>query len=177
MTSNTVLNTVPHNRNFLSPIPYQLVIKRTPNMDFFVQKMNLPGVGSMNATQPTMFTDIPLSGVKLHWNDLFVTFKIDEDLQNWQEIFNWVTAINETVTFAPYGALARNPSWTGLNVTSEIILIIHNNERQPNFNVYFHDAFPISLTDLNFDTTLTDVEYLTASVAFKYSTYDVEKVI
>lgn len=175
--NQTVLNTVPINRNFLSPIPYLLMIKRTPNLDFFVQKMNLPGVGSMNAVQPTPFTDVPLSGVKLNWNPLFVTFKVDENLANWQEIFNWITAINEAVSFDPYKALAVNPTWTGLNVTSEMTLIVHNNERQPNFNIYIHDAFPISLTDLNFDTTLTDVEYLTASVSFRYSTYELEQVI
>lgn len=174
---STPLTTLPQNRNFLSPIPYKLIVQRTPNLDFFVQKINLPGVSSQQAMQSTMFTDLPHSGVKLRWNPLFVTFKIDEAMESWQEIFNWITAINNATSAKGQAAMAVNPKWTGLNVTSEMTLIIHDNERQPNYNIYFHDSFPITLTDLTFDGTKTDVEYLTCSATFLYSTYDMEKVI
>ena len=174
--NQTVLSTIPTNLNFLSPIPYKLIMSRTPNLDYFVQKINLPGVSSMNAVRPTAFTDIPYSGVKLNWNPLFVTFKCDEELANWQEIFNWITAINDAKSFEPYEKLNENPSYTGLNVTSELTLIVHDNERNPNYNVFFHTAFPISLTDVTFDATQTDINYLTASVTFRYSTYDLQKV-
>ena len=40
------------------------------------------------------------------------------------------------------------------------------------FNVRFSDLWPYNLTTLTFDATDTDIEYFTADVAFKYTSYD-----
>lgn len=172
--ANTALSLVPPNRNFLSPIPYMLLVRRLPNVDFFVQKINLPGMTSQPAIQPTNFSNIPWSGVKLHWNPLKVTFKVDENLNNWGEIFNWLVAINLAVDTTGYAQLASHPSFTGLGIESEMILVLHDDERQPQKNVVFHGAFPIALDDLNFDSTLKDVEYVTATATFIYTNYDLD---
>ena len=37
--------------------------------------------------------------------------------------------------------------------------------------VHFRDLFPISLTSLDFDVTLDDIQYFTAEVTFKYTVY------
>jgi hypothetical protein len=174
-TNATILNTIPANRNFLSSIPYQFYIKRCPNVNFFIQKVNLPGVSSQSVIQPTPFSDVPRPGVKLTWNPLMISFKVDEKLENYQEIWNWITALNEAESFEPYAELKAEPEFTGLNITSEIIVVMEDNERQPTYNVYFHDSFPVMLADLNFDGTQSDVEYITASVVFKYSTYSIEQ--
>ena len=33
--------------------------------------------------------------------------------------------------------------------------------------------FPVSLSDLNFDATDSDIDYLTANVTFKYTIYNI----
>jgi hypothetical protein len=173
----TVLNKTPVNRNFLSPVPYQFIIKRAPNLNYFVQKINFPGITSMPALQRTMFTDIPLSGVKLTWNPLYVTFKVDEELLNWLEIFRWLTAINDAFDLNQYGQLEKPPAFLGYGVTSELVLVVHDNEKNPNYNIYFHDGFPVSISDVFFESTPTDVNFITASATFRYSTYSIEKII
>lgn len=177
MTETTLFSQIPTDRNFLSPIPYQLLIKRTPNVDYFVQQVNLPGISSQPAIQPTPFTDLPHSGVKLQWNPFYASFKVDEDMANFQEIFNWMTALNEATDVTPYGVLAHNPPYLGMGITSEMILVIMDGQRQPNINIYLHDAFPINLTGIDFDVTKTDVNYVTCAATFLYSTYDIEKVV
>ena len=43
----------------------------------------------------------------------------------------------------------------------------------PNFKVKFLDMFPVSLSDLDFDATDGDIDYLTADVTFKYTLYNI----
>ena len=40
--------------------------------------------------------------------------------------------------------------------------------------VHFKDVFPVSLSPVEFDATMTDIDYVTAEVIFKYSIYDIE---
>ena len=41
----------------------------------------------------------------------------------------------------------------------------------PAFIVEFRDLFPVSLTNLQFDATISDVEYITAEVTFKHQQF------
>ena len=43
----------------------------------------------------------------------------------------------------------------------------------PNFKIKFLDMFPVSLSDLDFDATDYDIDYLTANVTFKYTIYNI----
>ena len=42
--------------------------------------------------------------------------------------------------------------------------------------VHFKGVFPVSLSPVEFDATMTDIDYVTAEVIFKYSIYDIEVV-
>ena len=50
---------------------------------------------------------------------------------------------------------------------------ILNSNFRTTANVKFKDLFPISLSSLDFDATLSDVEYFTAEVFFKYTIYNI----
>ena len=41
----------------------------------------------------------------------------------------------------------------------------------PAFIVEYRDIFPVSLSNLQFDATITDVEYITAEVTFKHQQF------
>ena len=46
-------------------------------------------------------------------------------------------------------------------------------KQNPQIKVMFKDMFPVDLTTLQFDATTEDINYLTASVTFKYTIYDI----
>ena len=48
----------------------------------------------------------------------------------------------------------------GLNIYSDATLIINNNQNKPIFRVSFKDLFPYYLSPLEFNSQVTDVEYL-----------------
>jgi hypothetical protein len=56
---------------------------------------------------------------------------------------------------------------------SDATLLILNSSFQTVGKVKFRDLFPTQLTGIPFDATITDQEYFTATVSFKYTMFDV----
>lgn len=160
--------------NFLSPINFKFQIKRAPNVNFFIQKVNIPGLSLQSIDVINPLLRVPYAGDHVMYEELSITFKIDENLQNFLEIFNWIKGEGKQ-TQAEYKTLASAPIFTGQGLRSEISLSILTNKRNPNWEIVFHDAFPISITSLNFDSSLEDINYLEATAQFRYTYYDINK--
>ena len=52
-------------------------------------------------------------------------------------------------------------------------LTILNSNYRANTIVKFLNLFPVSLTSLDFDTSVTDIQYFTAQATFKYTVYNI----
>ena len=86
---SAVTNT-PENKNFLSPINFRFQIKRSPHLNFFIQRVNLPAIRLPHVTYPNPVQNIPYFGEHMEYADLVIEFKVDEDLQNYLELHNWI---------------------------------------------------------------------------------------
>ena len=60
---------------------------------------------------------------------------------------------------------------------SDGTLLVYNSNYNVNLKVQYKDLFPVSLSSIQFDTTLTDIKYATAEAVFKYTIYDIIKVV
>ena len=60
-----------------------------------------------------------------------------------------------------------------MNLYSDATLFVLTSSNTSNFQVKFRNIFPYTLTDLTFDATDSDIDYLTAEVSFKYTIYDI----
>jgi len=176
------VNRQPENRNFLSGVQFKLQITKCPNVEFFCQAANVPGVSLLTTEQPTRFNAIPLPGDEVIYNDLNVRFLVDEDLKNYAEIHRWIRELghpynltelydaqlntNKSVLF--YEGYAREGS-----IYSEAILHIMNSNFMPKYKVVFKDIFPVSVGDLMFDSSYTDPNYFAIDASFKYTIYDI----
>lgn len=176
MVTTTAIDNTPFNKNFLSPLNFQFQIKRAPYVNFFIQKVNLPSLSLDFAVQPNPFSNIPLAGEHLQYGDLQITFKVDEELQNWFEIHNWLRSLGFPDNYQEYANLAVNSITSGNGVLSDITLLISDSAKNPNYSVTFRDAFPTSLSEVSFQSTDTDVNYVTATASFRYILYDVNKI-
>jgi len=172
----TAIDNTPYNKNFLSPLNFVFQIKRAPHVNFFIQEVNLPSLSIQFPIQQNPFVNIPLSGEHIDFGSLKVSFKVDEDLQNWFEVHNWIRELGFPDNFSEYSNLSTATPTSGAGITSDISLVILNQIKNPTFEVTFRNAFPVSLSDLNFKSTDTDVNYITASAEFKYILYDVVKL-
>jgi hypothetical protein len=46
----------------------------------------------------------------------------------------------------------------------------------PNYEVVYIDGYPVALTDLNFNTVDSDVNFISATASFKYTYYTITKI-
>jgi hypothetical protein len=164
------------NKNFLNPLNFVFSIKRAPHIEFFIQKINLPGLKLDSPTYATPFVKIPEVGDHIDYELLKITFKVDEDLQNYLEIHKWLKGLGKPKNFQEYRDLAEKPQFIGYGLKSDISLIVMTNIKNPNYTTTFIDAFPVYLSGLQFDTTTPDINYLIAEASFKYTYYDIEKL-
>ena len=164
----------PKNLNPLFPHRFKLVFARVPNVTYFVQEVNIPGIAMGNSTRPTPFVDIPIYGDKVQFSDLVVVFNLDEKMADYREIQRWIRGIGFPEKFDQFKALKEytlfNNPYKG--VTSDAILCVLDNSENPLTYVHFQDCFPISISDIQFDTKATDDTPVPVTVTFKYTVYD-----
>lgn len=171
----SIINTEPTNKNFLSPLGFKFAIKKTPNVNYFVQAINLPNVSLGETVMPTPFRRIPVAGDHIEYGDLQLTFKVDESMTNYLELFKWITAIGFPDNFDQHKAVDPKfvSSFTGEGIYSDATLIVLSSAMNPIHEIKFQDAFPVALTDFNFDTRATDIEYIEATVTFKFRNFTI----
>jgi hypothetical protein len=173
----TAIDNTPSNRNFLSPLNFQFSIKRAPNVNFFLQKVNIPSLRLPEINIPTQFVPIPTQFTHLQFGQFNIEFKIDEDFQNYLELYNWITALGFPDNYGQRVDIDNKPVYTGDGTVSDISLIALNSAKNPNFEIVFQDAFPVSLGDVMFDSTNEDVNYVTCSASFIYTQYTIGRII
>jgi len=172
----SAIDNTPVNKNFLSPLNFNFYIQRAPHLNFFAQSVNLPGVSFINPIQTNPFTNIPQPGDRIHFEDLTVTFNVDEDLQNYLEIHNWIRSLGFPENFQEYAQIKAQQPTSGAGIRSDLTLFISNGIKIPNFEVTFREAFPIAISRLNFQTTDSTIDYITASATFKYIFFEIQKL-
>jgi hypothetical protein len=157
--------TLSQNINFLSPLGFRFLLNRTPNVEYFCQSATLPTISMSELIQPTPFVNIPRPGDKIVYEPLTLRFRVDENMTNYLEIFNWIISLGKPENFNQYQEKLSDGS---------ILLLSSNNN--PKIRIAFQDMFPLSLSPLNFDVTQADVEYLEADVMFRYRIFTVENL-
>ena len=194
MTTTNAYSRQPTKQDYADPTKFKFSIAKLPKVEYFCTQVNLPGISiSDNYTQPTPFRDIPLPGEKLRYEPLSVTFLVDENLENYQEIHGWLRGLgfpgghqefknlldggsdrfptSKSSTLGDAGRVKFNAPNTG-GILSDSTLSILTSKNNPVTEVRFSDCFPISLSSLQYNQQATDTDYLTATVTFNYKLYD-----
>ena len=167
------------NRNFLAPTGFQFNLKRSPKVAFFCNEANIPDLNLGVAVQPNYLRDIPTPGDKIEFGDLSLRFLVDENLENYLELQDWIRGLGYPESVQEFRDLAADGIVKGpyvkdrQNIYSDGTLQILSSNLVPKFNVNFRDLFPTSLTTLTFDATDTDIQYFTANAEFKYTSYEI----
>ena len=163
------------NKNFLSPLNFKFILKRAPHVNFFVQSAELPGLALPDIDVGNPLIRAPYPGDHLMYDELTITFKVDEDLNNFLELHNWIRSLGK-LNYAEYDALSKKASYTGESLRSDMTLTLLTSNKNANFEVVFKDAFPIKVSGFTLQSTDSDVDYVTSSAVFRYLSYDIGKV-
>lgn len=161
----------PINKNFLSPVGFRFSMQRLPHVNYFCTSASIPTVSIGQLQTDSPFVKIPQPGEKLEYSSFDLTFRVDEDLRNYREIYDWLLSLGYPDNFQQRRNIARTPTSTGL-VFSDGSLVITTSSYTPNIEVKFTDMFPTSLSTVSFNIENTDIEYVQASATFAYRKYD-----
>ena len=180
MARNPLENQI-DNRNFLSPIGFNFILSKVPKVNFFCNSARIPELTLGTAIQPSYLKDIDVPGDKLQYGDLSLRFLVDEELENYMAIHNWLTGLGFPETPQQYKdestVTNQNSNRIGERDINETFsngsLSILNSNYRTSAVVKFFDLFPVSLTSLDFEATDTDINYFTAEVLFKYTVYNI----
>lgn len=175
----TAITRNPTNPNFLLPNRFQLGFSRTPGMQYFCQGVSVPGVALSEVPRQTPFVDLYSPGEKLIYDVLNVTFMIDEELQSWLEIHNWLRAMTFPENFEEYKDLGRMAKYVGNTAQpqySDATLTLLSSSNTPTWRFKFFDVFPTSLSAFVMSATDTPDNVMTADATFRFAYYNVEKL-
>ena len=182
MTTTNAYSRQPTKQDYADPTKFKFSIAKLPKVEYFCTQVNLPGISiSDNYTQPTPFRDIPLPGEKLRYEPLSVTFLVDENLENYKELHDWIIGLGapqKHSQFSDFRALSTDrfsgskPLPEG-GMYADATLTVLNSKNIAVTEIRFQNIFPTSLGSLSYDVQASDVDYLSTSVDFSYMYYEI----
>jgi hypothetical protein len=196
MTEFNVQTRQPAKMDYASPIQFRFKCTKLPEVEFTCQTANIPGISLGSATQPTPLVDIPIPGDKISFQSLDINFLVDENLNNYKEIHDWLIGIGFPQNYTQFQNLqaegsdrfpgsTRSTAATGSSTPqplseggtySDATLTILNSKNIAKTEIRFQNVYPTSLGSLSYDVKLTDVDYLQAAVSFNYMYYEIVQV-
>ena len=72
---------------------WRLAFNRLPKTTWFCTAANIPGISLGEASYPTPMLDTFVTGDKLTFETLSITFIVDEELQNYRELWDWLSCV------------------------------------------------------------------------------------
>lgn len=156
--------------NYLSPLEFKIIIKRLPNVEFFTQRAAIPSISTTAVQQPTRFNPIFTTPDQVNFSNLDLSFIVDEAMNNYMEIFNWIISTANVESHDRFQRLKSSPE----GLFSDVVVVILNSKKNPSIEVTYKNCFPISLSDVQLNTTDSDVTYPEATVTFQYDTFDIK---
>lgn len=182
MTTINSLDRQPTVLDYASPVQFRFTINQLPKTQFFVTAANIPGINLGDAVFPTPLKSVPVMGDDLVFENLEVTFLVDEQLQNYREIHDWMVAIGFPKSRQQFTAFrdanndrlpARGSSTkSDQSMFADATMTILTSKNNPILEARFNNVYPVALSALQYNSQETDVAYLTASVTFQYSIYE-----
>jgi len=157
--------------SLLQPTAFKLTIDREyyANLEFFAQSVLHPAMSMSAAEIPyKRIGSVPFPGDKLTFGEMTSIIIIDEDLNAYTEMYNWMQRLVETNYKTPGDRTETTPPSTADITVS--VLSSHNNQTR---QIRYLDCIPTLLGDISFEATTGDVEFLTFPVSFRFSYFEI----
>ena len=193
MATSKTIDRQPTKLDYASPTQFRFGINQLPKVEFFTVAATVPSITMGDAIFPTPFKDIPVMGDKLTYENLSISFIVDEYLENYISLHEWMTAIGfpkSRTQFKDFRANTSNvaqatqgtsqdigdvqPSTPANALFSDAYLMILSNKNNPIVEITFHNMYPVSLGALEYSQGAADVEYITVSADFAYQIYEIK---
>ena len=152
--------TLTTNKNFLSPIGFQLKINsnRYANLEYFWVGVTLPGFSLPAVDTPYKGTNLAFTGDRIIFEDLTVRIAVNEDFDNYIETFDWMHNIMQS----------DRPE----DLKEDGTLLVLNSHNNVSKEIKFNSMFPTNIAPVEFNTQATDVEMVQCDISFAYTNFE-----
>ena len=190
-TTINALARQPTELDYADPTKFKFSITKLPKVEFFTTAANLPGINLGESIFPTPFKQVPVMGDDLTFDNLEITFLVDERLENYRELHQWLVGIGFPKARTQFSSFRKDESSTFPTAESvkgdvtnpgtpsgiqamfgDATLTVMTSKNNPVMEVRFSDLYPVALSGLAFNQQETDVTYLTATATFTYKLYE-----
>ena len=151
-------------------------------MQFFCQAISVPGISLSEIPRNTPFVDLYSPGEKAIYDVLNVTFIVDAELQSWLEIHDWIRAMTFPTEYEEYQSLSKLTQFNTAQATktpqyADASVTILSASNKPYYRFNFKDLFPISIGGFVMSSTDTPDTIITSDATFRFTYYNVERLI
>lgn len=158
--------------NYMSPLEFIVTVKGLPNVEFFTQRATIPSISLVPVERANPFKTLYEPGDRITYSELNLSFIVDEQMNNYIEVLNWMKGVTFAENFDQY----KNVNEDGGGIVSDISVVVKNSHKNPSIVVDYFDCFPISLSEIQLDTTQQDLTYPEATVVFQYNYFDIKQI-
>lgn len=159
-----------NNITLLQPTNFSLTIDRKtfPNLQFFCQTVLHPALNVNPVEVPfKKVSSVPFAGDKLNFTELTVIILVDEEMNSYTEMYNWMQRIVQTNEVSPINRQSNQPP-TYSDITLNILSSHNNKTRQ----IQYYDCIPTSLGDMTLESTSGDNAFVTFPATFRFSSFE-----
>ena len=184
ISTATWAGSLPDNLSYLAPTQFELLVKKLPNTKYFATGVNIPSVSVGETLQPTRLgANVKLPGDKIQFGEITITFIVDENMENWTELYNWMEGITASTDTEKYRLLVgankredqpQDNSGDFDQLHSDMTIVVTTAANNPNRYVRIQDAYPSSLGEIAMDTTVAGgISYVTCTASFQFTSFEI----
>ncbi len=171
----TAITRTPENTGYLQPSKFLLTFDRIPNCQYFCQSINIPGMSIGQAQMTFPIVDVFAPGNKMSYNQLNINFPVDGAVLSWKEIHDWFRSIASPESFSERNRLSQQNTKFGSkkpSYYSDAMLTVLSALNNPIVKIQFINVFPISLSDIQFDTRQTAEDVISCDATFVFDYFN-----
>lgn len=201
MTTTKAVDRQPSILDYASPIQFKFTCIKLPTVEFFCQTANVPSITLGTADVETPLKNIPIPGDKLVYGELNVSFLVDENLNNYKELHDWMTGLgfpekhqqftdllatgHDRFPTSKVGTATPSKDSGSKYITapldagatySDATLTVLSSKNIAKTEIRFRDIYPTSLGALSYDVKASDVDYLAVDAGFAYTLYSIVQI-
>lgn len=169
----------PESTGLLQPTKFLLTFDRIKTVQFYCQSVNLPGINLGQAPINAPMLDMFAPGNKITYNPLNIHFLVDAKLESWQELHSWFRSIASPESYEERKTLSQMQNQFNIKKNtsySDATLTILSNLNNPILRVKFINMFPITLSDITFDSAQSADDIISADATFIFDYFNFEPV-
>jgi hypothetical protein len=144
--------------------------------------VSIPGISLGEVPRNNPFVDLYSPGEKAIYDQMNITFYVDEELIAWKEVHDWIRGMTFPESYREYATLGQNAKNRQISVRkgfeqfSDASLTLYSSSNKPLHRFKFYDCFPVTLSSFVVNSQDSPETIITADTTIRFAYYDIEKL-